>query len=138
MLKAVVDTNQFVSALINTAGPSAQLLEAWRDQRFILILSRGILEEIGEVLQYSRIKEKYGLSQEAIKAFLYLLEHEAIVIQDTLEINVIDEDPDDNKVLACALFASVDYIVSGDGHLLSLNEFEGIPVVKVKDFLKLL
>jgi predicted nucleic acid-binding protein len=48
----------------------------------------------------------------------------------------ITADPDDDKVLACAITASVDLIVSGDSHLLDLNEFEGIKIVTVNQLLE--
>jgi predicted nucleic acid-binding protein len=58
------------------------------------------------------------------------------LIEPTIKVFAC-EDKDDNKVLEAALEVKADYIVSGDDHLLSLKEFEGIPSLEVKDFLKL-
>jgi len=135
MLKAVIDTNQFVSALISKQGPSAQLLDRWRLQKFILVTSPEIIEEIQRVLEYPPISKKYKLSKADIQSLLILIEHEAVVIPKLPAIHIIKEDPDDNKFLACAIAAKVEYIVSGDQHLLSLGSYKSISIVTVRDFL---
>ena len=138
MFKAVVDTNQFVSALISKSGPSARLLDAWRNRLFLLILSREIMKEIKAVLHYPRIRQKYKFPPEDIESLLHLLEHEAIILHEVVGLAVIKADPDDDKILACAVTASADYIVSGDKHLLDLRQYQRIPIVAVGEFLKLL
>jgi predicted nucleic acid-binding protein len=50
---------------------------------------------------------------------------------------VVKEDPDDNRVLECAVGARAEFIVMGDKHLLQLEEYAGIRIMKVADFLKL-
>ena len=136
MLKAVIDTNQFVSAMISAHGPSAQLLEAWRRHQFILITAEEIIQEVHKVLHYPRISRKYHLTSQDIDVFISLLEHEAIVLRHLPKLKVIKEDPDDDKILACAVCAEADYIISGDSHLLDLQSFQNISIVKVRDFLK--
>jgi len=136
VLKVVVDTNQFVSSLITRKGPPAGLLQAWREHTYILITSTEILEEVARVLRYPRIARKYSLREEDIKSFLNLIEHEAVILPETIKINVIKDDPDDNKVLACALEAQAQYIVSGDNHLLNLRQYKDIAIVTVREFLK--
>jgi putative PIN family toxin of toxin-antitoxin system len=135
MLKAVVDTNQFVSALISRQGPSAQLLDRWRQQKFILVTSSEIIVEIARVLEYPHIAKKYKLSQADIQSLLTLIEHEAVVIPRPPIVHIIKDDPDDDKFLACAIAAKAEYIVSGDEHLLSLSSYKSISIVTVKDFL---
>ncbi len=51
---------------------------------------------------------------------------------------VISDDPDDNHILACAATGAADLIVSGDRHLLRLKAYEGIPIVRPVDFLRIL
>ncbi len=135
MLKAVIDTNLFVSALISKQGPSAQLLDRWRQQEFILVTSLEIIEEIQRVLEYPHIGKKYKLSKADVQSLLILIEHEAVVIPKLPTIHIIKDDPDDDKFLACALAAKAEYIVSGDQHLLSLGSYKSIAIVTVKDFL---
>ena len=135
MLKAVIDTNQFVSALISKQGPSAQLLDRWREQKFILVTSPEIIAEIKKVLEYPHIAKKYKLSKSDVRSLLNLIEHAAVVIPKPLAVHIIKEDPDDDKFLACAIAAKAEYIISGDRHLLSLGSHESISIVTVKDFL---
>ena len=138
MLKVVVDTNQFVSAIIAKHGASSRLLQAWREHAYILITSKDILQEVRRVLQYPHITKKYCLQEEDINALINLIEHEALVLSDTINIDVIKEDPDDNKILACAIEAEADYIISGDKHLLNLRQYKGIAVITVNEFLKII
>jgi putative PIN family toxin of toxin-antitoxin system len=135
MLKAVIDTNQFVSALISKQGPSAQLLDRWRERKFILVTSHEIIAEIQRVLEYPHIAKKYKLSKSDVQSLLILMEHEAAVIPEPPTVHIIKEDPDDDKFLACALAAKAEYIVSGDQHLLGLGRYMSISIVTVKDFL---
>ena len=135
MLKAVIDTNQFVSSLISKQGPSAQLIDRWREQRFILVTSPEIIAEIQRVLKYPHISKKYKLSKSDVQSLLTLIEHEAVVIPKLPAVHVIKDDPDDDKFLACALAARAEYIVSGDQHLLSLGSYKSISIVTVKEFL---
>ena len=138
MLKVVIDTNQFVSALISKKGQSARLLDLWREQHFILVTSLEIIAEIKEVLEYPHISKKYKLNKADITSLLFLIEHEAVVIPALPAVCIIKDDPDDNKFLACALAAKADYIVSGDQHLLSLGNYESISIITVKDFLAII
>jgi putative PIN family toxin of toxin-antitoxin system len=138
VLKAVIDINLFVSSIINKRGTPARLFQAWRDRAFILILSEGMLEDIGRVLQYSRIKYKYHLHDSEINQALDIIKKFAIVLPDLLDLHVITQDPDDNKVLACAVSAEAHYIVSGDDHLLHLQEYKNISIVTAKDFLDII
>ena len=135
MLKAVIDTNQFVSSLISKQGPSAQLIDRWREQRFILVTSPEIIAEIQRVLKYPHISKKYKLSKSDVQSLLTLIEHEAVVIPKLPAVHVIKDDPDDDKFLACAFAARAEYIVSGDRHLLSLGSYKSISIVTVKEFL---
>lgn len=135
VFKAVIDINLFVSSVINKNGTPAKLLQAWRDNAFLLIISEQMLEDVKRVLQYPQIKNKYNLKDDEIKQVVDTIKNFAIVFPDVIELDVIKEDPDDNKVLACALGAKADCIVSGDRHLLKLGVFGDIPIVTAKDFL---
>ena len=138
MLKVVIDTNQFISSLINKRGPSAELLSSWREHRYVLVLSSPIVEEIQRVLQYPHIFKKYNLVTVEIESLLNLLRHDAVMVSAAHPVDVIKEDPDDNKFLACAVAAEADYIVSGDGHLLNLGKYKNVRILTVNEFLKIL
>ena len=136
MLRAVLDTNVFVSSLLNKTGAPARLLDAWRAGEYLLVTSPPIMAEIKAVLELPRIKDKYALTDQDIRQLLDLLEKDAILVPGLSPVNnTILQDPKDEIFLSCALDAGADVIVSGDRHLLSLKAFEGIPIVLVRQFL---
>jgi putative PIN family toxin of toxin-antitoxin system len=135
MLKAVIDINLFVSGVISKKGNPARLLQLWYDRAFLVVISEQMVEELGRVLRYPHIRNKYNLKDEEIEQVVGTIKKFAVVLPDVIKVDVVKDDPDDNKVLACALAVKADYIVSGDRHLLDLGVFEDIPIVTVKDFI---
>lgn len=136
VIKAVLDTNQFVSSLLTRTGPSAKLLEEWRAHAHLLVTSQEILAEIERVLQHPHIAKKYRITEADVTALIELLEHEAVVLPQTQRIDVITDDPTDNKILAYAIDARAPYIVSGDQRL--LRQYHGIAIVTACEFLAVL
>ncbi|RKY29748.1 MAG: putative toxin-antitoxin system toxin component, PIN family, partial [Candidatus Omnitrophota bacterium] len=117
-------------------GPPAQIIQAWRKHAYILITSKEIIREIKQVLQYPHITKKYHLQKEDIKSLIHLIEHEAVILPISPRLDVVKEDPEDNKILACALEAEADYIVSGNNHLLSMRQYKDIAIVTAREFLR--
>ncbi len=139
MLKAVVDTNIFVSSLLSRKGRPAEILNLWRDALFILVTSPSIISEIKSVLQRSAIKKKYRISSELIDKLILLLEKDALLVPGLSNVSgAVPEDPSDEIFLSAALDAGAQFIVSGDRHLLDLGEFRGIPILTVQEFFELL
>ncbi|MFC1849584.1 putative toxin-antitoxin system toxin component, PIN family [candidate division CSSED10-310 bacterium] len=66
------------------------------------------------------------------------LESLAQIVEPQVAINCIIEDPDDNRILECAVEATADYIISGDEHLLKIRQIEHISIVNPSDFLTIL
>jgi putative PIN family toxin of toxin-antitoxin system len=137
-MRIVLDTNQFVSALIRKEGHPAQILQAWREGKIDIAVSPNLLEEVYEVLNRPRIKRKYHLTTEDIEGYLMLLQKYALMMPGMLEVNVLVEDTDDNVIIACAVEAEADYIVSGDHHLLNLREYQDIRIIRASEFLQIL
>ena len=139
MLKAVVDTNIFVSSLLSRKGRPAEILNLWRDALFILVISPSIISEIKSILQRSAIKKKYRISSELIAKLILLLEKDALLVPGLSNVSgAVPEDPSDEIFLSDALDAGAQFIVSGDRHLLDLGEFRGIPILTVQEFFELL
>ncbi len=128
-MRAVLDTNVLVSAVLSRAGAPGAILRAWREDRFQLITSAPLLDELRDVLARPRIVERHGWSPEERLLFIVAFDESAIVVTPDDELRVVDEDPDDDRVLEAAITGGVDYIVSGDHHLLDLGEHAGIPIV---------
>ena len=135
-LRAVVDTNLFVSGLFGKDTLSATLQDLWINREFELATSIEILKEVSRVLQYPRIKQKFQPKDETIRRFFGLVFRKALITKGLYETDKITDDPSDNIFLACALEARADYIVSRDPHLRNLKQFHGIKIIDVKTFME--
>jgi len=137
-MKVVLDANLFVSAVLTSGGKPAQVLDAWRADRFELVIREDILEEIREVLSRPQIRKRHQWTEEELDRFLDDLRELASTTSGELHIEAIADDPDDNMYLACAIEGDADYIISGDQHLLKLGTFEGIKIITPAQFLEIL
>lgn len=138
MIRAVLDTNQYVSMAIKAGGLADQLLAAWREERFILLLSPPILEEIIRILQSPRLRRLIRLTAAELNGLVESLLLDAELTPGRLTLHIVTRDPSDNMFLACAVEGRADYIVSGDRDLLVLGSYEGIPIVTAREFVRIL
>lgn len=134
--RAVLDTNVYVSGTILSHGAPFEVLEAWRRQAFILIASEPILAEIERVLRYPCIRDRYTITEQDVARLLASLRTDALVVPGDLEVSAVSPDPDDDKILACALEAQADCIVTGDPHLLTLGRYRGVEILTPHEFLE--
>jgi putative PIN family toxin of toxin-antitoxin system len=127
-VRAVIDTNVLLAALL-WRGPPHALLEQVRAGTLSMVSSPALLAELADVIgraKFDAILVKTNTSRERSLAQVRQL---ADVIEPPPLREPVCRDPDDDQVLALALAAKVDLIVSGDNDLLSLGSFEGIPIV---------
>ena len=137
MLKVVLDTNICVSGLLVKAGLPAQVLDTWRERQYVLITSPGIIAEIRATLAYPRIRRKYAVTDEDVEQLVALLEQDALVVPGHADVaGSIPDDTVDEMVLACAIEAKADVIVSGDRHLLDLGTYRSVSIVTARQFLE--
>ena len=134
-MRVVLDTNQHISAIIRPNGNPSQIVQLWHIGLIELAISPAILEEFAAVVHRPRIQQKHNLSDDDISEYLEVLRTFAILVSGTITVNAVPEDPDDNIIIACAIEAEADVIISGDQHLLSLGSYQGIPIVNAADFL---
>ena len=137
-MKALVNSNPLVSALLKPHGPSSQKFQLWRAGAFELAISPEMLVELADVLRRPHIQRKYQVSEERIESYLKVLRDFAEIAPGTLTLEVIRDDPDDNHILAAAVETQAEHIVSGDKHLLDLREFRGIQIHTPREFLSIL
>jgi len=137
-MKAVLDVGQFISATIQPRGHPAQILMAWRAGKFELLTSLSILADLRRVLAYPHIRKRHRWSDEEIELFVDSLALAATLTPGQLQVNAVEDDPSDNKVLACALEGAADYIVASDEHLTKLKAYAGIPIVPPRRFLEII
>lgn len=137
-MRAVLDANVLVSAVLQPIGNPALILDAWRSHGFDLLVSDAILAEVDDVLRRPRLRRRHGWTDDQIEAFVLMLGDVAIGVQGTRAVSADLDDPDDAKYLACAVAGGADYLVSGDNHLLTLIEYEGIRIVSPAVFRSIL
>lgn len=139
-LRVVIDTNLLVSAIIIANSLPDQLLRLWQNDLFVLIVSNETLEEIKDVLQRKHIKNKYHLSLEKITELVTTLRLAAELANPLLEedLPIHCRDRKDDVLLALALDADADYLITGDEDLLLLNgkkELGKLKITTAKEFL---
>ena len=134
MHRVVLDTNVIVSGTILTTGVPAEILEAWRERRFDLIIGPTVLSEVDRVLRLPKIARRYSLDLQSVQSLLELLVARAIIVTENRPVSPGLRDPKDNPILACAIEGHADYIVTGDRDLLVLERFQGIPIVSPAAF----
>lgn len=137
-MKAVLDVGMYVSATIRADRHPTQVLNAWRDDEFELYTSLPILEDLRRVLAYPRIRKRHQWTDEEIDLFVVSLGMAAHLTPGELEVTVVEDDPTDDKIFACAEEGQVDYVVSSDEHLTKLDTHEGIQIVTPRQFLDIL
>lgn len=134
VIRAVVDTNVLISGATGSTTP-AQVIDGWRQNKYILVTSPQLIAEVNEVIRRPEIIRQFNLSESLISGFVGTLSTRAYVTPGTLQLDVIKEDPPDNQVLSAAVEGSADYIVSGDKDLLRLGQYQDIAILKPIDFL---
>lgn len=138
MLRAVIDTNTWVSGLIWSGAPR-RLIEVVLNGDVLSLTSQSLNLEFARVLGYPRIEKallKRGFSCDDLAAQFAFLNQ---VVEVTPLAQRASRDPDDDAVLACALAARADFIVSGDQDLLVIEQWAGIPILtaaQALDFLE--
>ena len=137
MLKVVLDTNIWLSGTFWKGNPY-RIIKLAEQKRIEVFITNAILEEIVDVLsregKFQKYMEDSGVhTEQLIKIALSISE----LTSPRERLSVIKEDPDDNRVLECAISCNADYVVSGDRHLLNLKEFSGIKIVKAREFLNI-
>jgi uncharacterized protein len=132
-MRIVIDTNVFVSSFF--AGIPRRIIDSWFSGNLTLCLSRPILKEYFEVL------ERFQLHQENLFRRLVTAFEKGpniLFVDYPKEQNWIEDDPGDNKFIACAISLHAEYIVSGDSHLRGAGEVEGVEIVAPREMLNLI
>ncbi len=136
-MRAVLDTNVVVSGLLWKTSPR-QVLDAARDQRLLIYTTSVPLDELAEVLSRAHLAPVIAANQSSPE---FLMRHYAMLAQVVAPAQiarVVEKDIDDDAVLACALAAQADWIVSGDAHLLNLKHYHGMRIIDATEAIRAL
>jgi len=129
MTRIVADTNIYVSAVM-FGGLPGSLLDLGLLKTFTLVVSAPLLDELED-----KLRVKFGVAPGDAAAIRAKLESNADLVAPDIVIDAVQDDPDDNRVLECAVAGRAGYIVSGDRHLLNLKTHAGIPILTARQFL---
>ena len=130
-MKVILDTNVFISGIF-FSGPPSQILKAWGNRSFQILLSQSILFEYQRVAE--ALSSKYS-SIDILPIIDLITIHGTFVDTHGFDISVC-EDPDDDKFLECALAGKCKTIVSKDKHLLKLSVYENVVVLNPRNFVE--
>lgn len=129
MRRVTADSNIYISAL-NFGGKPQQVLELARTGDIELTISNAIIAETSRIL-----RQKFHWESEDINDLMERLLRFCKYVHPDHTLNVVPTDPDDNRVLECAVTAGSDTVVTGDKDLLVLGSFKGITIQTPADFL---
>ncbi|MBZ5529808.1 MAG: putative toxin-antitoxin system toxin component, PIN family [Acidobacteriia bacterium] len=129
MIRIVADTNVIISALV-FGGLPRQIIDLAALGLCEICYSSPLRHEVEQVL-----KKKFGWSREEIQNRLPVLFSWFVQVHPQVFVAAVKDDPDDDRILECALAAQARAIISGDRHLLQLGSFESIPILTPRQFL---
>jgi putative PIN family toxin of toxin-antitoxin system len=141
MIKVVFDTNLLVSAFLTReepAGVSSELLRLAREGTVDLHLSSAIIAEtLGTLVASRRLQQRYAYDAGMAAQYCDDLSTVVTLVPDPPPTpGAVPRDPDDDKIIACALVAGAEYIISRDRDLLSLGTYDGITIIAPEAFLR--
>jgi uncharacterized protein len=138
MIRVVLDTNVLVSAHLTRNSNAEKILSLAASGIIEIYLSPLILRELEATLLSPKLMKIHKDTPKQVRNSIDLLEEFVIISPGTIEVDAVKADPDDNKIIACAVEARAQFIISGDHHLIDLGTYENIRIVNPDLFLKLI
>lgn len=130
MIRAVLDTNVLVSAMISSAGNEALLVMAINQGLVVPCYSEEILEEYSGVL----CRKRFGFAADSVRALLDLFRRQGDLI-DAPPLTGVSPDPGDDKFIACAAAGKVDFLVTGNKRHFPGSQLMGARIVNAGELL---
>lgn len=137
-MKVILDTNILISALLKPASAPGELIVRWRAGDFMVVTSEKLLDELERVLNYRKFARSGIASSKATRQLKEDLREVSLRFESSQEIRVVGRDPSDDKFIALGVAMEVDFIISGDNHLLEIGSHAGIRILTPSEFLLLL
>ena len=125
-----LDSNIYISAL-EFGGKPLTLLEKGLESEVHIAISQPIINETLRVL-----REKFNWSADDLRDAESTIRAAAHVVTPTMKLDVVKDDPDDNRIVECAVEAKSEAIITHDNDLLRIKEYQGIKMMKVGEFLR--
>ena len=128
-MKVVVDTNVFVSSFFG--GNPRKVIDLWSEGRIALCLSTPVVEEYAEVLSRMGLTGEGGLAD---LLALFARGYHCLFAARTPNLQIVTDDPDDDKFIECAVALNATVVVSGDRALLAVKNYMGIGLQTPREF----
>jgi uncharacterized protein len=128
-MKVILDTNVLISGIFFN-GPPYEILDAWKHSQLQIVLTKEILAEYKRVAE--SLSEKFP-TVDILPIIELLTIHSHFIDAEDISISACD-DPDDDKFIECAVASNTRMIVSGDNHLLKITGYQGITVIRSREF----
>jgi putative PIN family toxin of toxin-antitoxin system len=139
MPRAVLDTSVLVSAFLTPRGSVVRLLHEPARSQYQLCLSEYILTETAETLLSKTRLRNYTYADRDVRDFIHWLLTHAEMTADLPNLRAVPNDPKDDPIIATAVAANADYLVTGDrAHLLPMGHYKGIQIVNPREFIDIL
>ena len=135
-MRVTVDTNVVISGTL-WGGTPRRMLDLAKSGSITIYTSLTLLNELREVLAEPKFADRLLAARRTAKELIDDYSALTEIVEPVTIAPVVLNDPDDDHVLACALVAQADYIISGDRDLLNLDNYQRIPIVNATDFLNI-
>ncbi len=135
-MRVVLDTNVVLSAFLWQKNLKP-LYQAIREKKITPCFTQLTWQELLRTLSYKKLEKQLAKINVPSEEIISLIANRAHFSFSNLKINQIKDDASDNFILACAISARADFIISGDKHLLKLKSFQDIPILTPRQFLNL-
>lgn len=129
-MKVVFDTNIFISAIVIPGGQAEKAISNMVEGMDTLLISKPIINEVLSVLS-----RKFSQDSEAVSRVAVYLSELAIIVHPKKAVHVLKDEPD-NRILECAISGKADVIVTGDKEMLELDEYSGIKIISLREYLE--
>ncbi len=130
MFKTVIDTNVFISSFFG--GVPREIINLWKEREIVLCLSQNIIEEYLAVMNRLGLRDTKEIQQ---LTRLFAEGYNAVFTSKTPEINIVQDDPADNKFIECAVALECKFIISGDNHLKDIKKYFDIVIMSPREFI---
>lgn len=133
-MRVVLDTNIWISGLLLPKSTAGEIIDAWKHNKFDIVISQPILDELKKVLSYPKIQKRLQWDDHKIEQYLSLLTFftEFVQLEELKDQTNIVRDPNDRVILATLLTSQAHYLVTGDKDLLCLNQ--DYSIITLTDF----
>jgi putative PIN family toxin of toxin-antitoxin system len=138
VIRAVLDANTIISAMLVRGGLPARILDAAYAVAFLCFSGDAIVREVFRTLDSHRIRRKYSFDMTDMIRLRAFLQSDLVYTPITVDVRGVASHPEDDLILATAASAKADYLVTGDRQLLALGRYQGVEIVTPRAFATIL